>query len=96
MPEIDNEDDISSEEFSSTDSASERDGGVFDEDADVNSWDGFQWKVIGPYIRFINNQPKVDQAKRMKQLEVENARLKRVLADLTLDKQILEEVIEEL
>ena len=36
----------------------------------------------------------VNQAKKMKQLEVENARLKRVVADLTLDKQILQEVVE--
>ena len=31
----------------------------------------------------------VSQAKRLKDLEAENARLKRVVADLTLDKQIL-------
>ena len=36
----------------------------------------------------------VNQAKKMKQLEVENSRLKRVVADLTLDKQILQEVVE--
>jgi transposase-like protein len=34
---------------------------------------------------------KVSQAKRLKQLEQENGRLKRVVADLTLDKLILEE-----
>jgi len=32
---------------------------------------------------------RVNQAKRLKQLEQENARLKRVVADLSLDKQIL-------
>jgi transposase-like protein len=37
---------------------------------------------------------KVDQAKRLKELEVENARLKRVVADLTVDKLILKEVAE--
>ncbi len=37
---------------------------------------------------------KVDQAKRLKDLEVENARLKRVVADLTVDKLILKEVTE--
>lgn len=36
----------------------------------------------------------VSQAKKMKELEVENARLKQVVADLTLDKQILKEVVE--
>jgi len=34
----------------------------------------------------------VDQAKRLKQLEQENSRLKRVVADLTLDNAILKEV----
>lgn len=37
---------------------------------------------------------KVDQAKRLKDLEVENARLKRVVAELTVDKVILKEVAE--
>ena len=32
---------------------------------------------------------KVDQARRLKELERENARLKRAVAELTLDKQIL-------
>jgi transposase-like protein len=34
---------------------------------------------------------KVDQAKRLKELEQENARLKRVVADLTIDNSILKE-----
>jgi transposase-like protein len=34
----------------------------------------------------------VDQAKRLKELETENARLKRAVADLTVDNQILKEV----
>ena len=34
---------------------------------------------------------KVDQAKRLKELEQENARLKRLLADAELDKAILRE-----
>ncbi len=37
---------------------------------------------------------KVDQAKRLKELEIENARLKRAVADLTVDKLILKEVTE--
>jgi len=35
---------------------------------------------------------KRDQAKRLKELEKENVRLKRLVADLSLDKQMLEEV----
>ena len=35
---------------------------------------------------------KLDQAKRMKELEAENARLKRAVADLTVDNQILKEI----
>jgi putative transposase len=37
---------------------------------------------------------KVGQAKRLKALEVENARLRRAVADLTVDKLILKEVAE--
>jgi transposase-like protein len=37
---------------------------------------------------------KVGQAKRLKELEVENARLKRAVADLKVDKLILKEVAE--
>ncbi|NQX88102.1 MAG: transposase [Halioglobus sp.] len=37
---------------------------------------------------------KVDQAKRLKELEAENVRLKRAVADLTVDKLILKEVAE--
>ena len=37
---------------------------------------------------------KVDQARRLKDLEQENARLKRTVADLTLDKLILKEAAE--
>jgi cell division protein FtsB len=35
---------------------------------------------------------KVDQAKRFKELEKENARLKKLVADLSLDNAILKEV----
>ncbi len=34
---------------------------------------------------------KVEQAKRLKELEAENARLKKLVADLSLDKEILKE-----
>ena len=37
---------------------------------------------------------KVDQARRLKELEAENSRLKRAVADLTLDKLILKEAAE--
>ena len=37
---------------------------------------------------------KVDQAKRLKELERENSRLKRAVAELTLDKLILKEALE--
>ncbi len=35
---------------------------------------------------------KTDQVRRMKDLEVENQRLRKAIADLTLDKLILQEV----
>jgi transposase-like protein len=35
---------------------------------------------------------RIDQAKRLKELEKENGRLKKLVAELSLDKQILEEV----
>ncbi len=37
---------------------------------------------------------KVDQAKRLRELEAENARLTRAVAELTVDKLILKEVAE--
>jgi len=37
----------------------------------------------------------VNQAKRLKDMEKENARLRKAISDLTLDKQILEEVIKD-
>jgi putative transposase len=36
----------------------------------------------------------IDQARKLKQLELENARLKRAVADLTLDRLILKEAAE--
>jgi len=35
---------------------------------------------------------KVEQARRLKELESENARLKKLVADLSLDKEILKEI----
>ena len=37
---------------------------------------------------------KVEQARRMKELEKENTRLKRLVAELSLEKQVLKEVAE--
>jgi transposase-like protein len=37
---------------------------------------------------------KMDQAKRLKELEKENGKLKRLVAELSLDKQILKDVAE--
>lgn len=36
---------------------------------------------------------KADDAKRLRELEAENARLKKLVADLSLDKQMLQEVV---
>ncbi len=41
--------------------------------------------------RHENGGRKVDQAKRLKELEKENTRLRRAVSDLTLDKLILQE-----
>ena len=37
---------------------------------------------------------KSEEVKRLKELEVENSRLKKLIADLTLDKEILKEALE--
>ena len=37
---------------------------------------------------------KIEQAKRMKELEKENVRLKRLVAELSLEKQVLKDVAE--
>jgi transposase-like protein len=37
---------------------------------------------------------KADEAKRLKELELENVRLKRLVAELSLDKQMLQEVVQ--
>jgi putative transposase len=37
---------------------------------------------------------KGDEAKRLKELELENVRLKRLVAELSLDKQMLQEVVQ--
>ncbi len=55
------------------------------------------WNITDPtYYRWRQEYGglKLDQAKRLKDLERENARLKRAVADLTLDKLILKEAAE--
>jgi len=47
----------------------------------------FRWRKSHGGLR-------IDQAKRMKELESENARLKKAVAELTIDKIILKEVAE--
>jgi len=42
----------------------------------------------------INGSLSVDQAKRLKEVEKENTRLKKLVAELSLDKSILKEVAE--
>jgi putative transposase len=37
---------------------------------------------------------KADEAKRLKELEVENARLKKLVVELSLDKPMLQEVVQ--
>ena len=50
--------------------------------------------AVDTYIRWKKEYGgmRVDQAKRLKDLEKENMRLKRIVADLSLDKAMLEEV----
>ena len=47
----------------------------------------FRWRKSHGGLR-------IDQAKRLRELEAENSRLKRAVADLTVDKIILKEVAE--
>jgi putative transposase len=47
----------------------------------------FRWRKTHGGLR-------IDQAKRMKELETENSRLKKAVAELTIDKIILKEVAE--
>lgn len=47
----------------------------------------FRWRKSHGGLR-------IDQAKRMRELEAENGRLKKAVADLTIDKIILKEVAE--
>ena len=56
-----------------------------------------KWNITDPtYYRWRQEYGglKLDQAKRLKDFERENARLKRAVGDLTLDKLILKEAAE--
>ena len=54
-------------------------------DAEITAQTDYRWrKEFGG--------PKLDQAKRLKELEKENSRLKRLVAELSLEKQVLREV----
>jgi putative transposase len=46
----------------------------------------YKWKIKYAYFG-------VSELRKLKKLEDENARLRRIVADLTLDKQILQEVV---
>ena len=54
-------------------------------EADVSEQSYYRWRKEYGGL-------KVDQAKKMKDLERENARLRRLVADLSLEKQVLAEV----
>ena len=53
----------------------------------VNQQTFYRWHTENGGLR-------IDQVRRLKRLESENSRLKRVVADLTLDNQILREAAE--
>ena len=53
----------------------------------VSEQNFFRWKTEYGRLR-------IDRARRLKQLETENSRLKRAVAELTLDNQILKEAAE--
>ena len=54
------------------------------------------WVTEQTYFRWRKSHGglRIDQAKRLRELEAENSRLKRAVADLTVDKIILKEVAE--
>lgn len=54
-------------------------------DAEVTEQTYYRWRKEYGGLR-------LDQARRLKELEKENARLKRVVADLALEKQVLRDV----
>ena len=61
MPEISSEDEALDKEFFDETPFSEDGEPFLDEIKNVNSWDNFKWKVVEPYIKAINNQPRTTQ-----------------------------------
>ena len=59
--------------------------GAASKEAGVSEQSYYRWRKEYGGLR-------LDQAKRLKELEKENQRLKRLVADLSLDKAMLEEV----
>ena len=55
------------------------------EEADISEQTYYRWRKEYGGLE-------LDQAKRMKDLERENARLKRLVADLSLEKQVLKDI----
>ena len=56
-------------------------------DAQITAQTYYRWRKEFGGLR-------LDQAKRLKELEKENARLKRLVAELSLEKQVLKDVAE--
>ncbi len=54
--------------------------------AGISQWTYFNWKK--KYARLLP-----PEMRKLKQLEEENARLKKIVADLTLDREMLQDVI---
>ena len=54
---------------------------------------GRSWRPLWTFYRWRSEYGglRIDQARRLKRLESENSRLRRAVADLTLDNQILQE-----
>lgn len=61
--------------------------------AAVSRSTGISRKTIQHWKATYSRQPKTDDAKRLKQLEDENARLKKLVADLALDNAMLKDVV---
>ncbi|AFZ69561.1 transposase [Deinococcus peraridilitoris] len=59
----------------------------------VSRTSGISRKTIQYWKATYGHQPKTDDAKRLKQLKDENARLKKLVADLALDNAMLKDVV---
>lgn len=61
--------------------------------AGISRSSGISRKTIQYWKATYGGRPKTDDAKRLKQLEDENARLKKLVADLALDNAMLKDVV---